>query len=69
MKIYSFMKYKEEQTKPARFGAGFHGECWYKCPWCNKAFEFYDTQFERGFQKIDDKLYRHNECGKLVTVI
>lgn len=69
MKIHDYMVYNGEVTKPASSGACFHGECWYICPWCNKAFEFWDTQFERGFTKVEDKLYRHNDCGKLVTVI
>ena len=45
-------------------GACFHGECWYRCPDCNEAFEFYDTEFERGFTAIDKKnrVYKH-KCG------
>lgn len=71
MKAYdylSYKEYKEEQAKPALAGACFHGECWYKCPWCNKPFEFWDTQYERGFTKVKDKTYRHKQCGGLVTI-
>ena len=61
--------YNGEETKPAKGCSCFHGEIWYEWPWCGKTFEFFDTQFERGFEKIDGKLYRHKNCGKLVTVI
>jgi len=49
-------------------GADFHGESWYQCPKCGNTFEFYDTQFERGFTKIRKNIYQHNECGQLIDM-
>lgn len=46
-------------------GPSFHGESWYTCPVCQKSFEFYDMQFERGFKKTDKGHYRHN-CGAIL---
>ena len=69
MKIRDYMTYNGEKTKPAINGECFHGESWYTCPWCNQAFEFWDTQFEEGFIKIENGIYRHKNCGKLITVI
>ena len=43
MKIHGYMTYNGEKTKPAINGECFHGESWYTCPWCNQAFEFWDT--------------------------
>ena len=68
MAIKPYQKYNREDTKPAEGVSHFHGESWYRCPWCNKTFEFFDTQFQRGFQMVDDGLYRHDECGKLLTL-
>lgn len=67
-KVHDYMYYEGEETRPAEPGPNFHGECWHVCPWCKKEFEFWDAYFERGFQKIEDGLYRH-DCGRLVTVI
>lgn len=49
-------------------GAYFHGECWYKCPKCNEAFEFYDAIYEYGFILIKNKIYQHNKCGQLINM-
>ena len=58
-----------ENIKHAINGDSFHGETWYKCPHCYKAFEYYDTVFERGFNKTDNpKVFIHIECGKKVIV-
>ena len=57
---------KEKILSPT-FEACFHGECWYRCPKCNHAFEAYDPEFERGFIHINDKIYRH-ECGQLLKM-
>ena len=48
--------------------ASFHGESWYKCPKCKKNFKFYDTQFERGFTHIRDKIYLHDECMQMIDM-
>ena len=49
-----------------KFIDSFHGETWYKCPWCNKSYESYDMTFERGFEKTEiPRVYRH-ECGKYI---
>ena len=52
-------------------GESFHGESWYICPNCKQSFEFYDTQFEHGFKKCGDHLYRHtkNGCNQLLRII
>ena len=51
-------------------GACFHGECWYRCPKCNATFEYWDTQFERGFKHIRGKIYQHtlDNCGQLLNM-
>lgn len=59
---------KLENVKRPLSGACFHGECWYKCPKCGNAFEFFDTHFERGFTHIRKKIYQHNECGQLIDM-
>lgn len=64
----SYGKFLGEQTKPARFSSAFHGECWYTCPWCDKPFEFWATRYSGKFKKEADGVYRHNECGKLLTI-
>lgn len=58
-----------EIVKPAIKCASFHGEDWYKCPYCGKSFEFYDTEFQRGFTKTDKHaIYIHNNCGNKLSV-
>ena len=48
--------------------AFFHGETWYKCPFCGKQFEYYFTQNGRGFEETKTpKVYKH-ECGGLVDM-
>lgn len=60
---------ERENTKHAIYGDSFHGETWYRCPHCNKAFEYWDTVFERGFKKTDNpKVFIHTECGKKVIM-
>ena len=50
------------------FGASFHGECWFRCPKCEAAFEYWDAVFERrGFKHVRDKLYKH-ECGQVIDM-
>ena len=47
--------------------ASFHGEDWCRCPKCNKVFEFYETQYSKEFEYVNDYLYRH-ECGQLLDM-
>lgn len=68
-KVHDYMYYEGEETRPAEPGECFHGECWHVCPWCKAPFEFWSAYFESGFHKIDEGLYRHDNCGRLVTVI
>ena len=55
----------------AKFEKTFHGETWYRCPYCNKPFEYYDALFERkGLEKVEEK---NNvcilcSCGKLFRI-
>ena len=54
-----------EYLKRANYGACFHGETWFRCPHCDKAFEFYDTVFERnGIKKTEEKGVFICSCGK-----
>lgn len=48
-------------------GPCFHGESWYRCPKCQKAFEYYDTVHERGFKHVRDRLYQHI-CGQVLDM-
>ena len=50
--------------------AFFHGEDWYKCPDCNRNFEFYDVIYGRyGFKEIDkDKRIYQCKCGCLLDM-
>ena len=52
------------------FEAAFHGETWYRCPRCNKTFEFYDTKFERGFKHVAWDIYEHvdSKCGQKLNM-
>ena len=61
--------FNEEDVKSPISGPCFHGECWYKCPWCGEAFEYYDIVFERGLIKTENpKIYQHKECGKFINM-
>lgn len=61
--------FSEKDVKKPIFGGCFHGECWYKCPWCGEAFEYYDTVFEREFNKtLNPKIYQHKKCGKFINM-
>lgn len=56
------------KSKRPIHGAYFHGEDWYICPTCNKSFEFWDTQFNRGFKETDvERVYQH-ECGEYLYI-
>ena len=58
-----------QKVKRAFCAASFHGETWYKCPFCNGSFEFYDTQFGRGFIKTDSPgVYLHKKCGNYLEL-
>ena len=59
---------KLENVRTPIGGACFHGECWLRCPKCDKAFEVYDTKFERGFTHIRGNIYRHDACGQLLDM-
>lgn len=48
-------------------GPSFHGEDWYRCPKCQKAFEYWDTVHGRGFKHVRDKLYQHI-CGQVLDM-
>lgn len=56
----------ENVQKPGR-GPCFHGEDWNICPKCDKAFEYWDTVYERRFKHIRGKIYQH-ECGQLIDM-
>jgi len=59
---------KLENVKRPRSGECFHGECWYRCPKCNGAFEYWDAIYERkGITHIKNKIYLH-ECGQLIDM-
>lgn len=62
------IKYNENELKKAEFQTTFHGETWYRCPYCNESFELFDAKFERGFKKLDDNVYLHNKCGNIIKV-
>lgn len=51
-------------------GPSFHGESWFKCPKCKNGFEYFDTEFERGFVHIKGKIYKHtqNDCNQLIDM-
>ena len=59
-----------ENVKRPMSGACFHGECWYRCPKCNAAFEYWDTHFERNFRCIRKNIYQHtkDDCGQLIDM-
>ncbi len=57
-----------EQTKPAQSTESHNGKCFYLCPWCDKKFEYWDTRYSKRFKRESDGVYRHNECGKLLTI-
>ena len=56
----------EDVRKPI-LGPSFHGESWYRCPKCDKAFEFWETRHSKDFKHIDGYLYRH-ECGQILDM-
>ena len=60
--------YKGKVIEKALLCAFFHGESWYKCPYCDKSFEFYDTQFSSEFEKLDDHIFLHKPCGNIIEV-
>lgn len=47
--------------------ASFYGEDWYRCPKCNKTFEFWETRFSKEFKYEHGYIYRH-ECGQLLDM-
>lgn len=58
-----------EIPKRAIAGESFHGESWYRCPWCNSSFEFYETWYSKDFSAIDERknIYLH-KCGHLIDM-
>ena len=66
-KVISQTEKTENDIKKPIFGASFHGETWYRCPKCDKAFEFFDTKYERGFKHIEGKIYQH-KCGQMLNM-
>jgi DNA-directed RNA polymerase subunit RPC12/RpoP len=62
--------YEGELVPKANLEAMFHGESWYRCPHCERAFEYYDAHFERdGIKKLSDFVYICPECGKKFSII
>lgn len=60
-----------ETIKKPIHEASFHGEDWYRCPKCNKSFEFYETKFESDkFKHISGNIYQHIEdnCNQLIDM-
>lgn len=50
--------------------AFFHGESWYKCPYCNYRFEYYQAVYGEEFKPkdgmtSDKQTFVCPECGKL----
>lgn len=60
--------YNKNEIKKAKFQTSFHGEIWYRCPFCNESFELFDTKFQRGFEKLDDHIYKHKKCGNIIKI-
>ena len=59
-------QYDENKFYPhAISGASFHGESWYKCPHCNKSFEFYEAWNHWGVAK---SIYRCPRCKTLFVL-
>ena len=57
----------QDKAKIPILCVSFHGESWYRCPWCNEEYEYYDTVFERGFEKTNEnRVYKHKKCGNYV---
>ena len=55
--------------KSAKLRASFHGETWFTCPYCDKAFEIFDTKFERGFKKTAERnIFIHTNCGNKIRI-
>ena len=55
----------------AIFEKAFHGETWYRCPYCNKLFEYYDVLAERkGLKKVKEQnnICIACSCGKLFRI-
>ena len=61
---------EESDIKKPLPGASFHGECWFRCPKCKKAFEFWDTRYAGSFKHIEGNIYEHleNGCGQLIDM-
>jgi len=67
-----YTSFRAEVAKKAIYRNGFHrfpGYTWCICPWCGQVFEFYYAIFERGFKKVSDNVFRHDNCGKLVKLV
>lgn len=46
-------KYELYKIKDAKAGAFFHGEEWYRCPYCGKAFEIWSAVYGNdGIHKV-----------------
>ena len=58
----------EREIKKPYFQTSFHGETWYKCPYCGKSFEYFDAVFGRGFKKTDKKGILEHNCGNLIDM-
>ena len=61
--------FKDSEIKKAAVSlACFHGETWYKCPWCGKNFEHFDAVYERkGITKTGNGVYIC-DCGRKFTL-
>lgn len=62
--------YNNESVKEAIGQASFHGETWFKCPHCGRAFEFFEAVYEDDgikVQDMDNRIFRCS-CGKLFHI-
>ena len=55
-----------KDIKHTIFQTAFHGETYFKCPWCGESFEDYDVDFGRGFEKTDTEGVYMHKCGNKV---
>ncbi len=55
--------------KEAIGAACFHGETWYRCPYCDTSFEYFDAVFGRnGIIPQDNRNYICGNCRKVFHI-
>lgn len=59
---------KVKDAKCYQYEHGKH--IWFKCPWCGRRCDRWDSEFQRGFVTTGEKnLYLHVKCGHYVKAI